>query len=208
MFRPRVELAALVRAGELSAVELVEASLRRIDALEPDDQRVHPRRARVGAGGGGGDRRRAIRRPFAGVPIAIKDNRPVAGMPITMCSDLFGDVVARHDAFLVRRLREAGFVIVGKTALPEMGILPTTESRRFGPTHNPWALDRTPGRLERRLGRRGRGRDGPDRPRQRRRRLDADPGRLLRPGRAQGRARPGLGRPRRRPELPGRSTAC
>ncbi len=62
-----------------------------------------------------------------------------------MCSDLFGDHIANHDAFLVRRLREAGFVIVGKTALPEMGILPTTESRRFGPTHNPWALDRTPG---------------------------------------------------------------
>ncbi|HEY6397819.1 MAG TPA: amidase, partial [Solirubrobacteraceae bacterium] len=64
---------------------------------------------------------------------------------ITMCSDLFGDTVAHHDAFLVRRLREAGFVIVGKTTMPEMGILPTTESRRFGPTHNPWALDRTPG---------------------------------------------------------------
>jgi amidase len=79
------------------------------------------------------------------VPIAIKDNRPVAGMPITMCSNLFENVVPRHDAFLVRRLRDAGFVIVGKTALPEMGILPTTESRRFGPTHNPWALDRTPG---------------------------------------------------------------
>ena len=62
-----------------------------------------------------------------------------------MCSDLFGDLVARHDAFLVRRLREAGFVIVGKTTLPEMGILPTTESRRFGPTRNPWELDRTPG---------------------------------------------------------------
>src|SRR5437660_7035555 len=66
-------------------------------------------------------------------------------MPITMCSDLFGDHVARHDAFLVRRLREAGFVIVGKTSLPEMGLLPTTEPRRFGPTRNPWDLDRTPG---------------------------------------------------------------
>ena len=62
-----------------------------------------------------------------------------------MGSGLFGDFVAHHDAFLVRRLREAGFVIVGKTTLPEMGILPTTEPRRFGPTRNPWALDRTPG---------------------------------------------------------------
>ena len=62
-----------------------------------------------------------------------------------MGSDLFGDFVPGHDAFLVRRLREAGFVIVGKTTMPEMGILPTTEPRRFGPTRNPWALDRTPG---------------------------------------------------------------
>ena len=84
-------------------------------------------------------------RPFAGVPIAIKDNRAVAGMPITMGSDLFADFVARHDSFCVRRLRDAGFVIVGKTTMPEMGILPTTETRRFGPTRNPWSLDRTPG---------------------------------------------------------------
>jgi amidase len=62
-----------------------------------------------------------------------------------MCSDLFGDLRPRHDTFVVARLRAAGFVIVGKTALPENGILPTTESRRNGPTHNPWMLDRTPG---------------------------------------------------------------
>src|SRR5205823_749153 len=49
------------------------------------------------------------------------------------------------DAYYVRRLREAGFVIVGKTALPEYGILPSTESRRNGPTRNPWDLERTPG---------------------------------------------------------------
>jgi amidase len=84
-------------------------------------------------------------RPFAGVPIAVKDNRAVRGMPITMGSDLFTDRVPGHDAFVVRRLREAGFIIVGKTNMPEMGILPTTEPRRFGPTRNPWALDRTPG---------------------------------------------------------------
>ena len=84
-------------------------------------------------------------RPFAGVPIAVKDTAPVAGMPYTMGSDVFGDFVPGHDAFLVRRLRDAGFVIVGKTSMPEFGILPVSESRRFGPVRNPWDTDRTPG---------------------------------------------------------------
>jgi amidase len=139
-----VELAAQIRSGELSARELVGESLRRISELEPQINaftHVAPELALAAADG----IRAGDPRPFAGVPIAIKDNRGVVGMPITMCSDLFGDVVASQDAFCVRRLRDAGFVIVGKTAMPEMGILPTTEPRRFGPTHNPWALDRTPG---------------------------------------------------------------
>jgi amidase len=144
MFNSALELAALVRSGELSARELVSACLERIDALDPKigafTHVAHESALEAAESIGAGDAR-----PFAGVPIAIKDNRPVAGMPITMGSDLFGDYVARHDAFLVRRLREAGFVIVGKTSMPEMGILPTTEPRRFGPTRNPWALDRTPG---------------------------------------------------------------
>ncbi len=144
LFRPVGELADLIRSGELSARELVSESLERIEALEPAINAftyvAGEVALRAAEAIGPGDPR-----PFAGVPIAIKDNRPVEGMPITMCSDLFGDHIAHHDAFLVRRLREAGFVIVGKTTLPEMGILPTTESRRFGPTHNPWALDRTPG---------------------------------------------------------------
>jgi amidase len=138
------ELAGLIRAGELSARELLEESLERVDALEPTlgafTHVAYESALAVADQVGPGDPRR-----FAGVPIAIKDNRAVSGMPITMCSDLYGDFVARHDAFLVRRLRVAGFVIIGKTALPEMGILPTTESRRFGPTRNPWRLDRTPG---------------------------------------------------------------
>jgi amidase len=139
-----LHLASLIRAGELSAVELVEASLQRIAELEPQinafthlaAEEALAAAARIGLGDP---------RPFAGVPIAIKDNRPVAGMPLTMCSDLWGDFRPDHDAFAVRRLREAGFVLVGKTALPENGILPTTESRRHGPTHNPWDLTRTPG---------------------------------------------------------------
>src|ERR1700760_2220464 len=138
------ELASLIRARELSARALVQESLDRIEALDPrinafTHVAAEPALAAAAALPPGGPRR------FAGVPIAIKDNRPVAGLPITMGSDLFDNRVADHDAHVVRRLRDAGFIIVGKTTLPEMGILPTTESRRFGPTHNPWRLDRTPG---------------------------------------------------------------
>ena len=144
MFRSVIELAAHVRGGELSASELVEEALWRIDELEPEVN-AFTHIAYESALAAAEDIGPGDPRPFAGVPIAIKDNRPVKHMPLTMCSDLFGDFVPRHDAFFVRRLREAGFVIVGKTTLPEMGILPTTESRRFGPTRNPWAPDRTPG---------------------------------------------------------------
>ncbi|MGO9958720.1 MAG: amidase [Solirubrobacteraceae bacterium] len=144
LLRPAVELAGLIRSGELGARELVQASLDRIEALQPRVNAfthiAHESALATAATIGPGDPR-----PFAGVPIAIKDNRAVAGMPITMCSDLFDGVISDADAFCVRRIREAGFVIVGKTTLPEMGILPTTEPRRFGATRNPWSPDHTPG---------------------------------------------------------------
>lgn len=144
LFRPASELAALVRSGEVSARELVATSLARIEELDGQINafvHVDPEGALACAEAVGA----ADPRPFAGVPIAIKDNLPVEGMPISLGADLFGDFIAPYDAAIVRRLREAGFVIVGKTALPEYGILPTTESRRHGPTRNPWDLSRTPG---------------------------------------------------------------
>jgi amidase len=144
LFRPASELAALVRAGELTARELVGASLERIEALNGELNaftHVDADGALAAAEAIGSD----DPRPFAGVPIAIKDNQPVAGMPLTFGAELFGDFVAPYDAAFVRRLRDAGFVIVGKTALPEYGILPSTESRRNGPTRNPWDRSRTPG---------------------------------------------------------------
>jgi amidase len=142
--QPAVQLAARVRSGEVSSRELVDASLSAIERLDGainaftfvDADGARAAADRVGPGDP---------RPFAGVPIAIKDNRAVAGLPITMGSDLYADVVSGEDAFLVARLRAAGFVIVGKTNLPENGILSTTEPRRFGPTANPWDRTRTPG---------------------------------------------------------------
>jgi amidase len=144
LFKPATELATLIHTGQISSTDLVTAALERIEALQPTINAftyVDAERAIAAA--------EAIRaddpRPFAGVPIAIKDTMPVAGMPYTMASDLFGDFVPGHDAFVVRRLRDAGFVIVGKTSMSEFGILPVSEPRRFGPVRNPWDIDRTPG---------------------------------------------------------------
>jgi amidase len=144
MFTPASELAGMVRAGELSARELVQRSLERIEELNPAVNAFVQVDAdgalRVADGIGPGDER-----PFAGVPIAIKNNRPVKGLRYTHGCELLADHVSDHDHNATRRLREAGFVIVGTTTLPEYGILPTTEARLFGPTRNPWDLGRTPG---------------------------------------------------------------
>jgi amidase len=144
LFRPVDELARLVRSGELTARELVQVSLDRIDQLNPTINAfvdVFGEDALAEADGIGPD----DPRPFAGVPIAIKNNRAVAGRRLTIGADLMGDFVAPYDHNVVRRLKDAGFVIVGTTTLPEWGILPTTETRRFGPTRNPWDQSRTPG---------------------------------------------------------------
>src|SRR3954454_12342455 len=144
MFRPALELAARVRSGELSAAELVAASLERIDALNPELNAFvdvfHDEALAAAAAVQPGDAR-----PFAGVPIAIKNNRAVAGHRLTYCADLIGDWDAPYDHNVVRRLRAAGFIVVGTTTLPEWGILPWTNTKRFGATRNPWDPGRTSG---------------------------------------------------------------
>jgi amidase len=145
MWKSALEQAQLVRDGEVTARELVEASLAAIEAsngelnaflytladeaLAAADQ-VQP-----------GDPR-----PFAGVPIAIKDlTGSVAGHPLRMGSAALGDFTPDADSATIRRLREAGFIFVGKTNTPEFGILPVTEPDAFGPSRNPWDTGRTPG---------------------------------------------------------------
>jgi amidase len=144
MFREAGELAAMVRAGEISSRELVQTSLERIEELNPmlnafvqvDEEGALATADQIGAGD---------ERPFAGVPIAIKNNRPVKGLRLTYGCPLMAEHVAPYDHNITRRIREAGFVIVGTTTLPEYGILPVSEARMFGPTRNPWDLERTPG---------------------------------------------------------------
>jgi amidase len=144
LFRPVTELAALVRSGEISSAELVETSVKRIEELNPElnafvdvfgDDAVAEAQ-QVGAGD---------ERPFAGVPIAIKNNRAVAGRRLTMAAEFAGDFTPGHDANVVAKLKAAGFIVVGTTTLPEWGIMPTTETARFGATRNPWDTSRTPG---------------------------------------------------------------
>jgi amidase len=144
LFRPASELAGLVRSGELSARELVQASLDRIEALDPELNAfvdVYAVDALTAADAiATGDER-----PFAGVPIAIKNNRAIAGKRLTFAAEFFGDWEAPYDHNVVRRFKEAGFVVVGSTTLPEWGILPWTNTKRFGPTRNPWDPARTSG---------------------------------------------------------------
>ena len=129
------EQAALVRAGEVTARELVEASLAAIEASDLNAfVAVAAERALAEAD--------AVRpgdpRPLAGVPIGIKDLFvAVDGLPITHGSAAFGDRVAERDSPHVARLRAAGAIVVGLTNTPELGLRPVTEPVRHGPTRNP-----------------------------------------------------------------------
>jgi amidase len=144
MLKPVSELAALVRGGEITAREVVSVALDRIETL---DDRVNAF-VEVDAEGAleAADKiEPGDERPFAGVPIAIKANTPVAGMCMNFGSKFLEGHRPSHSAYLVRRLREAGFVVIGVTNMPEFGLLPTTEPRHTGTTRNPWDLERTPG---------------------------------------------------------------
>ena len=136
-------LADLVRRGETSPIELLEAALARMDAVNPAINAVIHRmegaaRLTIAAGLPDG--------PFRGVPFLLKDLvQACAGEPLRSGSRLLRDFVASHDEELVRRFRSAGFVIFGKTNTPEFGMANVTEPELFGPTRNPWNLERTPG---------------------------------------------------------------
>ena len=139
--------AELIRAGEISSVELVELYLERIGRLEPElnafrvvmaERALADARqadARRGAGG---------ERPLLGVPIAVKDTEDVGG-ELTAWGTAIRRRPAERDNELVSRLRGGGAVIVGKTNLPELAIIGDTEGPAFGVTRNPWDPDRSPG---------------------------------------------------------------
>jgi amidase len=135
--------AQLVSSGAVSAEELVDGAIERIERLNPAlNAVIHPlfERARAAAKGQLPDG------PFRGVPFLLKDFlAELEGTPFNEGTDLSGNYRSRDDQLITRRFSDAGFVICGKTNTPEFAILPTTEPRRFGATHNPWDLSRTPG---------------------------------------------------------------
>jgi len=140
--------ARLIAAGEVSAREVVRATLDRIDRLDPQ---LNAYRVVLAEGAlseaDHADARRGAgdTRPLLGVPVAIKDDTDVAGEATARGTDASGLTPRPRDAEVVRRLRAAGAVVVGKTNVPELMIWPFTETASFGVTRNPWALDRTPG---------------------------------------------------------------
>ncbi len=132
-----------VRNKEVEPIELVDAAIERIERINPlINAVVRPmyEQGRTAAKGSLPDG------PFAGVPFLLKDLLAAyAGVPMTLGSRLLRDFVPTQDSELVRRLKQAGLVIIGKTNTPELGILPTTEPALFGPSRNPWDTNRTTG---------------------------------------------------------------
>lgn len=148
--------AELIAAGELSARDLLEIYLERIQRLDPKLNAfrvVFRERARMEAEQADARRTAGERsqgnprfgqRPLLGVPFAVKDELDVAGEVTALGTRAYGEP-AREDAEVVRRLRAAGAVIVGKTNVPELCAFPWTESATWGVTRNPWSPEHTPG---------------------------------------------------------------
>jgi amidase len=136
-------LAALVRERKISAREVVDECLRRIERINPRINavvRLLPEQARATADGVLPDG------PFAGVPFLLKDlTSAYAGVPTARGSRAFRDFVPQVDSELVRRHKAAGLVILGKTNTPEFGLQPVCEPELFGPTHTPWKVGHTSG---------------------------------------------------------------
>jgi amidase len=146
-FAGAAKQAEMVRAGEVSPTELVQLSLDRIARLDSElnaFRKVFAEKALLEAEQAEARIKGGDERPLLGVPIAIKDEVDVAGEVNTHGTDAFSEP-AKADSEVVRRLREAGAIVVGLTLLPEMAICGFTESATYGVTRNPWNAQCTPG---------------------------------------------------------------
>ncbi|WNV86799.1 amidase [Umezawaea sp. Da 62-37] len=139
--------AELLRSGELTSRELVTECLRRVHAHDRDLNAfrvVFETSALAEADAADARRARGEDAPLLGVPIAVKEDLAIAGLPTTRGTDAVSKV-AEADSEVVRLLRAAGAVILGRTRMPELGLWPYTESSWAGVTRNPWSRDHSPG---------------------------------------------------------------
>ena len=143
------EASSRIHAGTVTAVQLTEACLARIDVYGPKLNcfiTVMREQALAQARELDAEQRRGrLRGPLHGIPIALKDNIDTAGVRTTAASAVFDDRVPDSDAEVTRRLRAAGAVLIGKTNLHEFAMGGTSATSYYGPVRNPWALDRNPG---------------------------------------------------------------
>jgi aspartyl-tRNA(Asn)/glutamyl-tRNA(Gln) amidotransferase subunit A len=139
------QIAALIASREASAVEVTQAHLDRIDAVDDklhaflhvDGEGALAQARRVDAG--------ELTGPLAGVPLALKDIVVTRGIPTTAGSKILAGWIPPYDATIVTKMRAAGIVVLGKTNMDEFAMGSSTEHSAYGPSHNPWDLTRTPG---------------------------------------------------------------
>ena len=148
-FAPAHEIAAAVRGRDVSPVEVMDATLARIERVNPRLNAFVALRAEAAREEARALEGRIARGedpgPLAGVPFGVKDLEDLAGLPTTHGSVPFRHHAAGRDSTQVARLRQAGAIAVGKTNTPEFGYTAFTKNRVFGVTRNPWNLSRTPG---------------------------------------------------------------
>jgi len=140
-----LELTAAYGKGELSPLEVIRELQDRIDRINPRLNAfvtLLPEAAEEAAKKAEEAYRQGKARPLEGVPVAIKDNIHSAGVRTTYGSRLYEDFIPEEDAVLLERLKDAGAVILGKTNMPEFGVIGITENPLFGRTANPWDTGR------------------------------------------------------------------
>ena len=148
-YKTATSLAAHIARGEISAKEVIENSLARIEEVNPKLNCfcfVFPEEARAQAAAADDAQARGERlKPLHGVPVAIKDLTPTKGHRTTRGSKIFEHWVADFDPVIVQRLKAAGAILIGKTTTPEFAFSSFTHSPLWGVTRNPWDRSRTPG---------------------------------------------------------------
>ncbi|HEY4614475.1 MAG TPA: Asp-tRNA(Asn)/Glu-tRNA(Gln) amidotransferase subunit GatA [Citricoccus sp.] len=151
-----LEMAERLRAGEITSVQLTQAHLDRIAAVDGGERGIHAFlhvnaeealavAAEVDAIRAAGGAEAEDLHPLAGVPVAVKDNIVTVGQPTTAASKMLEGWMSPYDATVVTTLRRARLPLLGKTNLDEFAMGSSTEHSAFGNTRNPWALDRIPG---------------------------------------------------------------